>query len=97
MFDICERLLSPNPAAAGSNTKPHAGQADWNDGCKNYAARDIWEPIAVHVATRSGTMRCRKPSGEATACGGRCLPVGSTDRHAIWPASDYAADGLRNA
>ena len=96
IFDIWERLLSPNPAASCSNTKPHAGQADCNDSCNNYAARDTWEPIAVHVATRSGIMRCCKPSGEATVCGGRYLPVRSTDRHATWPASDYAADGLRN-
>jgi hypothetical protein len=63
IFDICERLLPPNPAASRSNTKPHAGQANCNDGCNNYAARDIWEPIAVHVVTKSGIMRGCKPSG----------------------------------
>jgi len=61
------------------------------------AGRDMWEPIAVHVATRPGIIQRCKASEEATVPGGhRHLPPSAVaDRYAAWPALDYAADGLR--
>jgi hypothetical protein len=61
--------LTPNPCAT-IKPQPHTGQANYNDGRSNRAGRDVWEPIAVHVATRSGIMQRCKASEEVTVPGG---------------------------
>jgi hypothetical protein len=67
---------APNPALrisidrAALSAKPHTGHANCSDGRSYRAGRNIWEPIALHVAIRAGmTERCNA-SGEATVFGG---------------------------
>ena len=66
--------LTPNPGVR-SNTQPDGSRANHNGGHSNRAGRDIWEPIAAHLAITSGIMLRCKASAEATVCVGRHLSV----------------------
>jgi hypothetical protein len=53
-------VMSASPLR--SNTKPNAGQANYNDRRGNRAGRDVGKPIAVHVplyASGGGDRLCR--------------------------------------
>jgi len=78
-----------------STAKPDAGQANYNDSRCNHAARDVWEPRAVHVAIRSGIIELRRVRGGDRMWRPITSPSAVTDRYATWPAVDHAADGLR--